>query len=56
LSEDSTAPGETLELQVARIPIPDGPPEFRTFVLVRFPRAALLPRGELLSEAARLLH
>ena len=56
LPENSTEPGATLDLQVAKVPIPDGPPELRTFVLVRFRRAELLPRGELLSQAARMLH
>jgi hypothetical protein len=55
LPDDDPAPGETLDLQTARVPIPDGPPEFRTFVLVRFPRSALLAKGTLLDEAARML-
>ena len=55
LDDDSPTPGETLDLQIARIPMPEGPPEFRTFVLVRFPRAALLPRTALMHEAARML-
>lgn len=56
LKEDTPAPGETLDLHVARIPIPGGPAESRTVMLVRFPRSALLPRGALLSDAARTLH
>ncbi len=56
LDEDSPSPGETLDLQVARIPIPDGAPEFRTFMLVRFPRSVLLPKTVLQSDAARMLH
>jgi hypothetical protein len=56
MSEDDTAPGETLDLKLARVPMSEGPPELRTFVLVRFPRAALLPRSTFLTEAARLLH
>jgi len=56
LDEASPTPGEMLDLQIARIPIPDGAPEFRTFALTRFPRAALLPRSALVQEAARMLH
>jgi hypothetical protein len=56
LAEDSAAPGETLDLQIARVPLPEGPSELRAFVLVRFPRAELLPRGELFRQAARTLN
>ena len=56
LREDSAMPGETLDLQVAHIPVPAGPAEFRTVMLVRFPRSALLPKGALWSDAARTLH
>jgi hypothetical protein len=56
LPDDSTLPGAALDLQIARIPIPGGPPEFRTFIFVRFPRAELLQKSELLSEAAQMLH
>jgi hypothetical protein len=35
--------------------MPDGPPEFRTFVFVCFQRAALLPKSALMTEAARML-
>jgi hypothetical protein len=50
--DDAAGPAATLELQIARIPIPDAPPEIRTFVLARFPRAELLPQAALLHEAA----
>jgi hypothetical protein len=56
VEEGSPAPGETLDLQIARVPFPDSPPEMRTFVLARFPRNELLPKAELLSEAARSLN
>ena len=56
LSEDTPTPGETLELHVAQIPVPDGDPEFRTVMLVRFARSALLPKGMLMKDAARMLH
>jgi hypothetical protein len=52
LPDDSTAQGATLDLQIAQVPIPEGSPEFRTFVFARFPRAELLAREELLREAA----
>jgi hypothetical protein len=55
VSEGSTLPAETLDLRIARIPMPDGPPEFRVFMFVHFPRIALLPKSVLQSEAARLL-
>ena len=50
--DDAAGPAATRELQIARIPIPDAPPETRTFVLTRFPRAELLPQAALLHEAA----
>jgi hypothetical protein len=53
--EDSTASCATLDLQIARVPIPEAPPESRTFVLIRFPRDELLLKGELFSEAARMV-
>jgi hypothetical protein len=56
VQEDSAAPCETLDLQIARVPTPDGSSELRTFVLARFPRTQLLDKRELFSEAARLLH
>lgn len=56
LDEGSPTPGETLDLQIARIPVPHGPPEFRAVMLVRFPRSALLPKGVLMTDAARMLH
>ena len=55
LHDDDPQPAVNLDLQLARVPMPDAPAEMRTFVLTRFPRNALLPRGALLSEAARLL-
>ena len=55
LDENDPQPAETLDLRIAQVPIPNGQPEARTFMLVRFPRNALLPRGTLLSEAARML-
>ena len=55
LVDNDPQPGETLELQIARVPIPNAPAEMRTFMLVRFPRADLVPRGALLSDAARML-
>jgi hypothetical protein len=53
--EGSTGPCATLDLQIARVPVPDAPPEVRTFVLVHFPRAELLHKGELFSDAARMV-
>ena len=55
VAESDPQPAETLDLKIAHVPIPDGQPETRTFMLVRFPRNALLPRGSFLSEAARML-
>jgi hypothetical protein len=55
LADDDPTPGVILDLQVARVPMPDGPPEFRTFVFVCFQRAALLPKSALMTEAARML-
>jgi hypothetical protein len=55
LPDDSTTPGATLDLQIARVPIPDAAPEFRTFVLARFPRAELISQAELLREASAML-
>ena len=54
--EESATPAATLDLQIARVPIPGGEPELRTFVLVFVPRAEMLPRADLLGEAARMLH
>ena len=56
LPDDSSTQGATLDLQIALVPIPDSAPEYRTFVFARFPRAELMPRGELLREAEGLLH
>jgi hypothetical protein len=56
VDERSTAPAETLDLRIARIPMPDAPPDFRVFMFVHFPRIALLPKSVLQSEAARQLH
>ena len=56
LPETSTTSVQPFDLQIARVPLPDRPPELRAFLLVRFPRAELLPRGEIVSEAARMLH
>ena len=56
LDEANPAPGETLDLQIGRVPVPDAPPEFRTFVFVRLPKSILLPKSALLSDAARELH
>jgi len=56
LDEASTAPGETLDLQIGRIPMPDAPPEFRTLIFVRLPKSVLLPKSALLRDAARELH
>ena len=55
LADADPAPGVTLDLQIARVPMPEGPPELRTFVYVRFQRAALLPKSALMTEAARML-
>jgi hypothetical protein len=55
LADDDPAPGVTLDLQIARVPMPDGPPELRTFVFVCFQRSALLPKSALMTEAARML-
>jgi hypothetical protein len=55
LADDDPAPGVTLDLQIARVPMPDGPAELRTFAFVRFQRAALLPKSALMTEAARML-
>jgi hypothetical protein len=52
LPDDSTAQGATLEVQIARVPIPDAAAELRTFVFTRFPHAELLPQAALLREAA----
>ncbi|HJQ62516.1 MAG TPA: hypothetical protein VJ834_06620 [Burkholderiales bacterium] len=56
VSEESPLQGEALDLQIARIPIPDGPPEYRTFALTRFARESLLPSRVLYADAARMLH
>jgi hypothetical protein len=45
--------GAALDFEVARVP--GDPPLTRAFALVRIPRSALLPRGQLLDDAARLL-
>jgi hypothetical protein len=55
VDESDPQPAETLDLQVARVPLPDAPEELRTFSFVRFPRSGLLPRGTLLNDAARML-
>jgi hypothetical protein len=55
LNETSTVPGETIDLQIARVPVPDAPPEFRTFIFVRFPRSELVPPSELIGEAVKTL-
>ena len=56
LLEDTAAgAAEPLDLRIARIPLPEGPPELRTFVLARFARAELLPQSELFADAARVL-
>ena len=55
VDETDPQPAETLELQVARVPLPAAPAELRTFSFVRFPRSGLLPRGSLLNDAARML-
>jgi hypothetical protein len=55
LADDDPAPGVTLDLQIARVPMPDGLPELRTFVFVCFQRSALLPKSALMTEAARML-
>jgi hypothetical protein len=54
-AEDSAAPGATLDLQIAQVPIPDASPEYRTFVLVRFPRSELVSQADLLQEAVGML-
>jgi hypothetical protein len=56
VDERSTQPAEDLDLRVARIPMPDGPPELRVFMFVHFPRIALLPKSVLQGDAARFLH
>jgi hypothetical protein len=56
VDERSTLPAETLDLRIARVPMPEGPPEFRVFMLVHFPRIALLTKATLRSDAARSLH
>ena len=55
VDETDPQPADTLELQVARVPLPDAPAELRTFSFVRFPRSDLLARGSLLDDAARML-
>ncbi|HEX2831303.1 MAG TPA: hypothetical protein VHP37_33560 [Burkholderiales bacterium] len=55
LQREDDAAFEPLELQVARVPMPEGAPELRTFVLARFGRSDLLPPGALLADAARVL-
>ena len=55
LADEDPAPGASLDLQIVRVPLPDAAPDFRTFTFVRFPRAAMLPRTALVSEAARML-
>ena len=45
--------GAALDFEVARVP--GDPPLTRAFALVRIPRSALLPPGQLLDDAARLL-
>ncbi|MGZ8203852.1 MAG: hypothetical protein ACXWUB_11440, partial [Burkholderiales bacterium] len=55
LDEHSAMPGAWLDLKIARIPMPDGSAESRSVVLVRFPRAALLPRSALVSDAGRMV-
>jgi hypothetical protein len=56
VDERSTQPAEDLDLRLAQIPMPDGPPEVRVFMFVHFPRIALLPKSVLQGDAARLLH
>jgi hypothetical protein len=56
VSAESPLQGEALDLQIARIPVPDGPPEYRTFALVRFARESLLSSRVLYTDAARMLH
>jgi hypothetical protein len=56
VDEKSAQPAEDLDLRIARIPMPDGPPEFRVFMFVHFPRIALVPKSVLQSDAARFLH
>jgi hypothetical protein len=51
--DNSAQPGVALSLQVARIPAT--PPQLRTFVLVQFARAELLPALNPLDAAERLL-
>ncbi|MGO4332900.1 hypothetical protein AB4Z48_13045 [Cupriavidus sp. 2TAF22] len=53
LPEQSTAPGDAIDLQSARVP--GDPPLVRTFALVRFARAGMLSPMSLLDEAERLL-
>ena len=55
VADDDPAPGASLNLQIARVPIPDGAVEFRTFILVRFQRAAMLSKTTLSNDAARML-
>jgi hypothetical protein len=45
--------GAALDFDVARVP--GNPPLTRAFALVRIPRSALAPPGQLLDDAARLL-
>jgi hypothetical protein len=55
VDETSAQPAEDLDLRIARIPMPDGPPELRVFMFVHFPRIALLPTSVLHADAARSL-
>lgn len=55
LQTDEDAAFEALDLQIARVPLPEGAPELRAFVLARFNRSDLLPQGALLADAARVL-
>ena len=55
LQPEDDAAFEPLDLQIAHVPIPDGAPELRTFVLARFDRSELVSRSALLSDAAGML-
>jgi hypothetical protein len=51
--EDATHAGREIEVWSALVP--GTPPQVRAFSLVRFPRADLLPSGQLIDDASRLL-
>jgi hypothetical protein len=53
VQKSDSSDGAELELELARVP--GNPPRTRAFALVRFPRADLLPPGQGMEEAARLL-